>query len=615
MRTTPEKPWYLPAVLSLIREDIPQSLGLSPKLFALDITTLERRVAFEGESFLTKTLPSVGKVFDLALQSRTRFQVSGFKKAKGSSLPVFLQGLTKRIFDDTGDLVEQPCIESIRLVRQVLYLCKKIRKGFSDEDITAAVHDFCEVDGSLPLLDHIYDHSDKALVVARRLVQSVFRKFPELDELKPKHGPGAVVGARNASEKRRLTTRYSKLETVFRPIPTFWSLRDVTENLDEFLSRETHDYGLSKMAFVEKDSNGPRTIGLEPAEYMWCQQAIKSAMYTHIERHILTRGHVNFVDQGVNRKLAQNWSDYETLDMSKASDRCSYALVRHLFDGLSIWRYLDASRTPGTILPNGELFMYRKFAPMGSAVCFPVESIVFFALTVAILHVYGKMPLLLALKKVFVYGDDLVVPRGFYPLLNDKFSALSLKLNEQKCCIEGKFRESCGADCYDGKDVTPSRLKTVYPINGDDQNPLLYVSLVSFHNETIEKYRHFAQSLREAAVQRFPLLRKLRLQTLCATELPGLYWYDPVCGVRPTLLNKEGGLATFVAWDALPVKEVLDVKWERAYLRESLSRGGPVGFLRPKQRLRLIDRRFSVVLRRKRFRIENRNYCQSGAMP
>lgn len=610
MKTEPEKPWYLPSVVAFLRDDIPQSLGVPPKLFARDVITLERRVATEGESFLTKTLPSLAKVFDLALQSRTRFQSSAFKKAKGSSLPAFLQGLTKRIFDDDGNIVEQPCIVSIRLVRQMLLMCKKIRKGFSDEDITAAVHDFCEVDGSLPPLDHNFDLSDQVLVFARRLIHAVFRRFPSCTEFRFGHGPGAVVGAQNASDKRRMNTCFEKLESAFRPIPTFRSYRDVAENLDDFLSRPRISYGLSRMAFVEKDSGGPRTIGLEPAEYMWCQQALKSAMYHRMETHFLTRGHVNFADQSVNRLLARDWSAYETLDMSKASDRCSYALVRYLFEGLPLWRYLDASRTPGTTLPSGETFLYRKFAPMGSAVCFPVESIVFFSLTVATLHVLGKVPLLMALKKVFVYGDDLVVPRGFYPLLSEKFSALSLKFNEQKCCVEGRFRESCGADCYDGVDVTPHRLKTVYPIDGDDQNPLLYVSLVSFTNQTIEQYRQFSLTLRRDAIERYPFLRKLRLETLCTSELPGVYWYDPVVGARPRLFNKVGGLATFSSWYPLPVKEVLCESWERAYLRESLSRGGPVGVLRPKKRLRLLDRRFSVVLRRKRFKVECRNYCQ-----
>lgn len=597
-----EKPWYYSSIISFISDDVPQLTGLPRQLFARDVHTLERRLTCEGESFLTKTLPTLGKVIDRALQGDVPLGTTAFKKVRGTALPCFLSGLLGRVFNASGWVVDSPCTLSIRLLRQVCFWCKKIEKGYSDESLQRALAEFIEVDKSLPDPDHCF--GEGVLGVAQQLVE---RLFPQgsvsMADLLPRHGPGAVESGDGPGWKRVFRVSYEALERVFRPIPWFFSLRDAAESPQRVYEREKKPFGLSRTEFVEKDSSGPRTIGLEPAEYMWVQQAIKGWMYNHIEKRSYAKGQINFSNQLINRELALDWQNWETLDMSKASDRNSYALVRQLFSRTSIWRYLQASRTPGTRLPNGDILWYRKFAPMGSAVCFPVEAVVFYCLAVATLHLSGY-PLKVACRSVFVYGDDLIVPRGLYNRLSEVFEKVGLKFNADKCCIHGRFRESCGMDAFAGVDVTPARMKKVYPKSG--QSVLL--SLVKHANRLMSAgYRSASIAFREAALESFPDLKRLGLPRTPRGDLPILAWFDDLQSDEVRYLsNPKGydGLTYVKGWVWDPIRILCPLAGEAFYLRESLSRGGPVGKLErkasPSTGWRYMDARYSGRLRKRR---------------
>jgi len=411
-----------------------------------------------------------------------------------------------------------------------------------------------------------------------------------MDRLRGAHGPGAVAGGEDVVEKRMFGHCYQNLERVFRPYAFYYTLGELAENYEVVTGRMQCAYGLSRTTFVEKDSSGPRTIGLEPAEYMWAQQAVKGMLYEHVESHRLTAGRVNFTDQSVNRHLTGQWADYDTLDMSSASDRNSYALVKALFKDTWIWPYLDASRTPGTVLPNGEILWYRKFAPMGSATCFPVEALTFFVLAVACLHEQG-MPLLLALKNTFVYGDDIIVPHGYFDALKDTFERYHLRFNESKCCISGKFRESCGCDAYDGVEVTPVRLRKPYPKQG--------------HVGLIPLVEH-ANSLMSAGYWETARCFRGLVEVLCLSgihfdipthsdTLPVLHWLDYELQSTLKVHTNRLGMSSIYGWVYEPQVVHSNVVSEERFYYESLSRSSPVGRLISRRPLRV--RAFSAKYR------------------
>jgi hypothetical protein len=63
-----------------------------------DLKTLRSRITSEGISFLTKTLPKLGKAIDMAMSSDTALQVSGFCLKPDTSIPRFLGWLIERVF-------------------------------------------------------------------------------------------------------------------------------------------------------------------------------------------------------------------------------------------------------------------------------------------------------------------------------------------------------------------------------------------------------------------------------------------------------------------------------------------------------------------------------------
>lgn len=71
-----------------------------------DILTISRRVEYEGDSFITITLPRFGQVFERALdQGRLGpSDYAGIFKRDSSvtCLPSFLKGFMSKVFDSTG---------------------------------------------------------------------------------------------------------------------------------------------------------------------------------------------------------------------------------------------------------------------------------------------------------------------------------------------------------------------------------------------------------------------------------------------------------------------------------------------------------------------------------
>jgi hypothetical protein len=95
---------------------------------------------------------------------------------------------------------------------------------------------------------------------------------------------------------------------------------------------------------------------------------------------------------------------------------------------------------------------------MGSFLTFPVESWVFYAYTYAILKICGATPVELA--SIAVYGDDVIFPREYYPYWEMFMEMLGFEINSTKSfwMVSQPFRETCGAETYDGVVITPIRM-------------------------------------------------------------------------------------------------------------------------------------------------------------
>lgn len=446
-----------------------------------DLLTLQSRVSSEGVSFLTKTLPLLGKALDSGLDTSNFCVPTGFRTGKGSALPLFLGGLLKFVFAADGSLAvtDVSCIASLR---QLCYLVYKLDLPFSTETEKLTISQFEEIDASLAE-QQLPSLEDESLFL-RDYLEDL-----DLQDIVPRHGPGAVSTGEKRDAKWVFTRKYQALHQCY-PYYRYFTTGNGTEILDRiewYRSLQDCEIPVAKVTLVPKDSRGPRLISMEPLEIQWIQQGQMKALVRHIESHRLSSGRVNFSDQTVNRKLALDSSRnqvYATIDLKDASDRVSLSLVRTLFPE-SVVRLLESSRSHATLLPNGKTVTLNKFAPMGSAVCFPVEALCFWVLALFEVSRCLGFGVSECADLVYVYGDDIIVPTVCVDPVIQRLEDCGLKVNVQKCCTNGNFRESCGMDAYDGIDVTPLKLRTRW--SRDPSSASCLESYASYANELASK--------------------------------------------------------------------------------------------------------------------------------
>lgn len=475
-------PNYLSIHLRLFDDLVDMLPEYSAKEAQLDRATVEQRVACEGYAFVMKTMPALGKHFECALESGSFNPFPGLKREKGRTTPLFLRGLFKGVFDDEGYIRETPCTTSVRGIRQVLYFQYKLEVEYDDELVNEFIQEFVNTDESLTHCEDL-DWEQRLILEIASFVNS--RIFGDLDhrDIRPRPGPGASADGTHRVYRFEPLNHYEAIHEVYPYYDYFYlGSMHLLDRRSAYLAMGRKSHGSSLVRLVPKDSRGPRIICMEPQEYMFLQQGLGASIRNRLERHRLSRGRVNFDDQSINRRLALESSlsrGYATLDMKDASDRISRKLVERMFCKVpGLQKALLALSTPETILPDGTRRKHRKFAPMGSSLCFPTMSAVHYALGLACLHVRTGKPITALAKEnsIYVYGDDLVVKTEYVNHLFELFPRFGLRFNEQKSFKSGYFRESCGLDAYKGVCVTPLRLKKRFL---DTVNKRTYVECMS----------------------------------------------------------------------------------------------------------------------------------------
>lgn len=465
---SPELSVYLELLTALVECDL-RDLWSSDKQRSLDLRQLASRLRSEGVSFLTKALPSLGKALDRALANDTAFRApTGFKTQKSSQLPVLFGELFCSVFDAGGELLSAPQVRSVAGIRQLTYMFYKLQLPYSNEQCENTIRGFVEVDQGLPRRGSLDYRTDRILALARSYICSVLCDFDPYD-ITPRHGPGSVATGERSPRKTKFRRIFRHLEQHYPFTGYFrWSDSHTCDTLEEIQELEVIDRACAKVTLVPKDSRGPRIISMEPLEIQWIQQGIQHKLYRHVESHRLTRGSVNFRDQSVNRDWALAGSRDPasvTLDMKEASDRVSLALFDELFSGTRFHAAALSARSLDTLLPDGRRIALNKFAPMGSALCFPVEALTFWALCAAVLQTTSSdTRSIRPWPELAVFGDDLVVPFKHYDQIVYTLEKYGLLVNKDKCCTSqvARFRESCGLDAMMGSEVTPIRIKRPY---------------------------------------------------------------------------------------------------------------------------------------------------------
>jgi hypothetical protein len=388
-------------------------------------------------------MPSLGKAMLAGLRTgRLSLTDVPFKaRSKKDVRPAFMHELFKQVFDAEGYVLDRP--KMIREIRQLTMMFYKFVETPSPDQLRLANLKFIVTDKFVKT-DQWPDTID--------LVRMHFRSLCPLmpSDIRPHHSNGATFDGYNNVERRVERKFYPGLYQFF-GLDAFYPTLDIAQKATQ---GDIVRIQKSRVSHVPKDSRGPRTICIEAHEPMMAQKGLQVRLYDFIENESPARGWINFTDQSINRLQARIGSisgNLSTIDLKDASDLVSWNLIQELAD--EEWTQAFQACRSSVAEIDGFDFPLKKFAPMGSALCFPVEAMLFWSICRTIT------------ASVFVYGDDIIVPTEHAVACMEALESYGLQVNRDKSYYTGSFRESCGGDYYRGEDVGYVNVKSYDPLS------------------------------------------------------------------------------------------------------------------------------------------------------
>ena len=433
-----------------------------------DCLTIENRLAAEGLSFATKTLPVlITGVLNLYEGHSASFPQ--FRLKRGTEHPVFLHRLFHLALTSTDPGLKGRAFD---ILYSISVAFKKYKGPYPKTVLVKQFTDFVKTDEELEKLD-LFEETTYSILEGARQFIATWTSHIDINDFKrflPRPGPGATNTPTEKTERYRPRVLYRQIDNVLN-YQEWWYATPWHACLRsrEFLQlyNSAVEEPVARFKFVPKTAGKPRGICIEENEMQVMQQAVRVYMYDMFKRMFYPN--IALEEQSINASLALRSSadkDDATIDMSEASDRVARELVSWLFQDNQEFHDVLMALSTRWIKPPKELsaefpdlIRTKKFAPMGSALCFPVMTLVHYALVLSIIE-HGTYTNIQDLqKRVHVYGDDIVVPSETCDDVFHWLPKFGMKLNKTKSFVKSHFRESCGIHAYNGVDVTPVYLK------------------------------------------------------------------------------------------------------------------------------------------------------------
>lgn len=501
-------------LLSCLFDDVSR-YELDVKGLDRDVQTIESRFKHEGYGFLSVTLSTLCDAVDHGLSEGGFTCPSAFARKRGEALPRFLSGLLCKVFDSkTGALLKEPSLHAVKALREILRCFKKVQLQPKRIEILKrqAVAKFLDTDELIR--NHVND-PDRAKYLGD-VAKVVLPSLDGFDSrtLLYRHGPGGVAEKLKANRKwvdllAALKNNASLAYLLGFDVGVFNDSLIIDHDnpyrgLPLFESSSFHrsstlamaSEGIAKLICVPKDSTSLRTITAEPVLKQFYQQGLGAYLRDSICKCNVLSNSIALTDQSKNQVLAMEGSlngKYATLDLSSASDLLSVGLVSIVFGARPVFlEHALRSRSPQVDTGNG-IHDMAKFAGMGNALTFPVQSVAFALIAIsAILVQDGKEPSYAnarrASRNVRVYGDDIIVDADYAHQVCDWLTSFGLKINRKKSFLVGNFKESCGVDAFKGIDVTPVYVRHEPVLSARDPDRI--AALVSASNQFLMKGLH-----------------------------------------------------------------------------------------------------------------------------
>lgn len=293
---------------------------------------------------------------------------------------------------------------------------------------------WCEHDRTLPSFREMCDHDPSVLKVSR-IFHYHLNGWDPTDHFRPKFGPGAVADCKGLAGRPGTKFLY------YGPLTQSQSYACMRLGLkipDTYV--HSREQLAARLFFVAKDAVKKRSICIEHATVSYIQQGLSRSLDTYLRR----RGcwfNWSINDQNHNRRMLSR-PDCVTVDLSSASDSVSWDFVKHSSPIRALYAF-NAARTQDVDIGD-EIFHLRKFASMGSALCFPIETLVFNCIAWVSCIESGMTPRS-ASHSISVFGDDIIVPQKAYTRLCQLLQCMGFQVNMSKTFdSKNPVRESCG---------------------------------------------------------------------------------------------------------------------------------------------------------------------------
>lgn len=267
-----------------------------------------------------------------------------------------------------------------------------------------------------------------------------------------KFGPGATMS--DPSIRSTIPDKLESLPTMTAGIEPFLPFWLETKWGEMFQESCTRNPALSielvesdKFFTVPKKATSLRICGLQPSINVYYQLGLGKRLRQRFAPFVdLDHAKERHGEMAMRGSLDGSLA---TIDLSQASDTICKELVRFLIPrGWLYW--LDACRTAKTTLPDGRVVVLEKYSSMGNGYTFEIESLIFFSLALSAMGGMQAWPALKKSRSFSVLGDDVVVPVDHAREVCAIFQYCGFELNVDKTFVSGRFRESCGADFFDG---------------------------------------------------------------------------------------------------------------------------------------------------------------------
>jgi len=402
---------------------------------------------------------------------------SAFKQHFKSDFP-FIGDFLSPIKEEVEDYLSSPSATTFTIINQFCSFLSRISLQDIDLDVESLQRYLAT---EKRLADSTYP--EPTLRVLNRIMREWFSTYHD-EVLVPSHGNGSVADVpRRPSilDKYLVMKRDTRLDywlSSYGDISSFsprWS--------DERLQRTC------RVQCVAKSISTKRVISMEPTVLQYFQHAVFRNIDHHISEHPVLKKRIHIHNSSYNYDLARIGStdqSYATIDLSDASDSVSWSLVKALFTKTPLLRALYCTRSDKALLPDEEVIVLHKFAPMGSALCFPIECLVFAAICEYVLRFSGiHYPQ--GIIPYVVYGDDIVIRTELADHVIEILHDLNFVVNQEKTFTKRTlaFRESCGGEFFSGINVTPVRLSRKF----SDLRPC------TMHPEMVPHYIKMANNL------------------------------------------------------------------------------------------------------------------------